>query len=427
MILRDPVHGLIAFESDEESIVRRLLATREVQRLRRVRQLGLTSFAYVGAEHTRFSHAIGAAHVMKLLIARLRQIDHDLPFWQRLTSERARDALAAALLHDLGHGPFSHTFEQALPGGVHHEDWTVAVLLDPSTDVHRVLVEDDAYLPQRVAELVRGKHQLPYLAKAVAGTFDVDRCDYLLRDAHMTGVRYGDYDLPWLFRSLRFSESPEGPGLAIDGLKGLAAIENFILARLFMFQQVYFHKATRAAEWMIGSILRRVVELTRAGERVPALPKAFGVLAAGERPALGDYLELDDQVLLASLRAWEDAKDPILADMAKRLRARALFKSIELFTESDRSPPDHEAALATARSIARGAGLDPDVYVGLDVAKDAPYPDDGALSVVFPRGRPRRPSEVSFVLDRLKGETLVRARIVLAPEIRDAVAEALIR
>src|ERR1041384_4048211 len=98
MILRDPVHGLVAFESDEASIVARLLAAPEVQRLRRIRQLGLTSFAVPGAEHTRFAHAIGAAHVMQLFLARLRQIDHDLPFWQRVTSERARDAIAAALL-----------------------------------------------------------------------------------------------------------------------------------------------------------------------------------------------------------------------------------------------------------------------------------------------------------------------------------------
>src|SRR6059058_5039880 len=140
MILRDPIHGLVAFESEEDAIVTRLLATSEVQRLRRVRQLGLTSFAFPGAEHTRFSHAIGAAHVMKLFLARLRQVDGDLPFWQRVTSERARDAIAAAFLHDLGHGPLSHLFEQALPDAVHHETWTERVLLDPSSEVHRVLI-----------------------------------------------------------------------------------------------------------------------------------------------------------------------------------------------------------------------------------------------------------------------------------------------
>src|SRR5262249_26925795 len=179
---------------------------------------------------------------MQLFLARLRQIDGDLPFWQRVTSERARDAIAAAFLHDLGHGPLSHLFEEALPDAPEHETWTERILLDAGSEVHAILVADDPYLPQRVARLIPRPHPLPYLAKAVSGTFDVDRCDSLLRDAHATGVRYGEYDLPWLLRSLRFDEAPQ-PGLAIDGTKGLAPIEAFILARLFMFQQVYFHKS----------------------------------------------------------------------------------------------------------------------------------------------------------------------------------------
>ncbi|MFO0756175.1 MAG: HD domain-containing protein [Byssovorax sp.] len=434
MILRDPIHGLVTFESEEDAIVTRLLATREVQRLRRIRQLGLTSFAFPGAEHTRFSHAIGAAHVMKLFLARLRQIDGDLPFWQRVTSERARDAIAAAFLHDVGHGPLSHLFEEALPGGQHHEAWSEQILLDPSSEVHRVLIGDDPYLPQRVADLVKGKHALPYLAKAVSGTFDVDRCDYLLRDAYSTGVGYGHYDLPWLLRSLRFDDgsgkpgSP-GPGLAIDGDKGMAAIEAFLFARLFMFQQVYFHKSTRSAEWMIGAILRRAVAELRDGTRLPSVPPGFAEVAAGDSPTLGQYLELDDQVLLGAIHAWEDGPDPVLADLCRRLRRRALFKTIELFPRRDegKGPLAPDEALALAREIAKGAGLDPEVYVGLDQASDTPYDDDDSLTVVFPRGRPRRPSDVSFLLARLRDETITRTRVIFAPELREAMREALIR
>lgn len=439
MILRDPVHGLIEFEGDEAALVPRLMAAREVQRLRRIRQLGLTSLAFPGAEHTRFAHALGAAHVMRLLLARLRQIDGELPFWQRVTSERARDAIAAAFLHDLGHGPLSHLFEAAMPGATHHERWTERILLDPSSDVNRTLVEHDPYLPQRVATLIRGQHELPYLAKAVSGTFDVDRCDYLLRDAHATGVRYGDYDLPWLLHSLRFSEAPPGeagpadgaPTLAIDGAKGLSAIESFLLARCFMFQQVYFHKSTRSAEWMMGAILRRAIERLRDGDRLPHVPPAVLTAASGEEPTLGQHLDLDDQVLLGAIHAWEGASDPILADLARRLRARALFKTIELFPEPDGGPALPKdaaaAALETARGIAAAAGLDPDVYVGLDVAEDTPYQEDASLLVVYPRGRPRRPAEVSFLLDRLRNATITRTRILFAPELREAIREALIR
>ena len=116
MILRDAVHGLISFEAEEERVIPQLMDTPEVQRLRRIRQLGVASYAFPGAEHTRFSHAIGAAHVMKLLLARLRQIHGELPFWQQVTSERAQEALAAAFLHDVGHGPMSHLFEDAIAG-----------------------------------------------------------------------------------------------------------------------------------------------------------------------------------------------------------------------------------------------------------------------------------------------------------------------
>lgn len=443
MILRDPVHGLIEFESGEAAIVPRLLGAREVQRLRRIRQLGLTSLAFPGAEHTRFAHALGAAHVMRLLIARLRQIDRDLPFWQRVTSDRARDAIAAAFLHDLGHGPLSHLFEEAMPGALHHERWTERILLDPASDVHQVLVRQDPYLPQRVADLIGGRHELPYLAKAVSGTFDVDRCDYLLRDAHATGVRYGEYDLPWLLRSLRFSDvqvempgggaasAPPAPALAIDGTKGMSAIESFLLARYFMFQQVYFHKTTRSAEWMIGAILRRAVARLAAGDRIPEVPAAVAAMAAGEMPTLEQYLELDDQVLLGAIHAWEAASDPVLSDLAGRLRVRSLFKSVELFPEPGETAAGRDArraaALETVREIAQGAGLDPDVYVGVDVAEDTPYAEDESLLVVYSRGRPRRPAEVSFLLDRLRNETMTRTRILFAPELRDAVREALIR
>jgi uncharacterized protein len=433
VILRDPVHGLVTFEAEEEAVIVRLMAAREVQRLRRIRQLGLASFAFPGAEHTRFAHAIGAAHVMQRLLERLRQIDHELPFWQRVTSERARDALAAAFLHDIGHGPLSHLFEEALPDALPHETWTDRILLDPSTDVHRILVGQDANLPRRVADLVHGRHDLPYLSRAVSGTVDVDRCDYLLRDAHATGVRYGEYDLPWLLRSLCFVQAPPpdgaagalgAPTLGIDGKKGVSALESFVLARYFMFQQVYFHKSGRSAELMVKRILSRALHLVRDGIPLPALPPAFESVAAGDQPSLEDYLDLDDQVLLGAIHAWEKASDPVLRDLCRRLRCRDLFKSVELHDTDEAATAE---ALGKARDIAQAAGLDPDVYVGIDVARDTPYEEDGSLLVAFQRGRPRRPGEVSVVLERLQGAAVARTRVLFASELREPMREALIR
>ena len=427
MILRDPVHGLVSFETPEESIVAELLETAEVQRLRRIRQTGLASLAYPGADHTRFAHAIGAACVMTKLIRRLRDLHDELPFWQRLTTERARDALAAALLHDVGHGPFSHLFEQALPDSKKHEDWTTRIVLDPSTDVHKVLKRFDSGLPERVVDLVHGRHDLTFLARAVSGTFDVDRCDYLLRDAHATGVTYGSFDLDWLLRSLCFgiAENGQAPPLAIDGAKGIPAIESFILARLFMFQQVYFHKTERASEWMLARIFSEVTKMLGNGDVLPATPPAIVSLAQGGDAELSEYLDLDDASLWVALSAWRRTKNPVLADLTTRFHARKLFKTYELFDE--RATPDARVeALDIAREVAEERGLDPQIYVGLDAASTVAFDDvRDPLTVVFPGGRTRALADVSFLLARLRSEKMSRIRLIFAPELRDEIVRRL--
>ena len=427
MILRDPVHGILAFESDEASIIARLLEASEVQRLRRIRQLGVTSLAFPGAEHTRFAHALGTAHVMQRLLSRLRDLHDELPFWQRVSSDRAQDALAAALLHDVGHGPLSHLFETALPSMPKHEAWSEAILLDPKTEVHKVLSAGDPGRPSRVAELVHGRHELPYLARAVSGTLDVDRCDYLLRDAHATGVSHGHFDLDWLLHSLRFG-LPAGPGLApplaVDGEKGQVAIEEFVLSRLFMFQQVYFHKSTRAAEFMIRAALSLAVEALVDGEPLPGVPAAVRASAEGATPSLGEYLELDDGVLWGCLHAWEDAQNPVLRDLCRRIRARSLFKTLEL-TGAQAEPGAREQALEQARGVAVANGLSP-LHVGLDIARNTPLDEgDDPPAVVFRRGETRPLREVSFLLGRLWGAQVAKVRLVFAPELRDPIAKAL--
>lgn len=427
MILRDPVHGLVAFETPEESIVPALLEAGEVQRLRRVRQMGLASLAYPGADHTRFSHAVGAAHVMTVLLRRLRAIHEELPYWQRVTTERAREALAAALLHDVGHGPFSHLFEEALPNARHHEDWTRRVVLDPSTDVHRILRRFDPQLPGRVADLIQGKHELTFLARAVSGTFDVDRCDYLLRDAHATGVSYGRFDLDWLIRSLclgKASEPDKAPPLAIDGSKGIPAIESFLLARLFMFQQVYFHKTERASEWMLARIFERVGFLIADGKRLPGTPPAILALSREGDAPLDEYLALDDGALWVAIASWRESDDPVLSDLTRRLFARKLFKTLELFPHQS-GPRERLELLERARDVARSRGFDPELHVGLDAASTLAFDDSSdPLMVVFPRGEMRPLAEVSFLLGRLAGQRMERVRLVFAPELREAIEDA---
>jgi HD superfamily phosphohydrolase len=426
VILRDPVHGLIAFDSPEDAIIVRLLQTSEVQRLRRIRQLGVTSLAFPGAEHSRFAHALGSAHVMRRLLARLRDVEGDLPAAHRLVKETAREALAAALLHDVGHGPLSHLFEEALVGAPLHEEWSTRIILDADCEVSRVLADEDPHLPAKVAELVLGRHDLTYLARAVSGTLDVDRCDYLLRDAHATGVPYGRYDLDWLLRALTFAPATgrDAPPLAIDGAKGIVSLESFILGRLFMFQQVYFHKAARAAEWMIRAILARAAQLVRESVHLPGMPAAIVSIASRRQATLGEYLELDDGVLWGAMHAWENSPDPILTDLTRRVRVRQLFKTLELYGMDDAAC--HQS-YEVACDAARAAGLDPQSYVGLDIAADTPFSDrDDPLTVVFPGGVTRKPGDVSFLLGRLRDETVTRRRLIFAPELREAIRAAVL-
>ncbi len=434
MILRDPVHGLVAFEGGAERVIPALLATREVQRLRNVRQLGFTSLAFPGAEHSRFVHGVGAAHVMARLLARIRAVESLLPAELRLDEEAEADALAAALLHDLGHGPFSHLFEEVLPDARNHEAWTADILLDSGTEVHRALRLISRGMPERVVSLLTGTHRLGYLSRSVSGMLDVDRCDYLLRDSHMTGVRYGIYDLDWLLRALTFGcvRTSEGTAewvLAIEGRKGLPPIEGFFLARSFMYQQVYHHKATRAAEALIRGIFLRMATLIRGG-RVPAsTPRALVLAVSGEPVQLGDYLSLDDITLLNAFRVWEEDADPQLATLTRKLAARELPKTVPLPAEG-RVTGAWQRAADRAREVAVQYGYVPDLVIWLDVAREAPYtePDDESPDGLWVSIRHRpitRLGRISFVLGELRNKSVERPRLIFPAEIREEVLRSL--
>lgn len=417
MILRDPVHGLISFETEAESIVERLLATAEVQRLRRIRCLGPASLAFPGAEHTRFAHAVGSAFVMKRYLDRVATLSGDLPEHDRVDRDTSAVALAAALLHDLGHGPYSHAFEAVLPGEFVHEDWTSRLILDPDTEVHQVLCEIDDDAPRRVERLVHGESPIPHLARAVSGTFDVDRCDYLLRDSHMTGVRYGVLDLDWLLQALRLYVQPgtTHASLAVDGEKGLTAVEGFYLGRLYMYRQVYLHKAVRAAERVMRAMFIRLGEL----DPQPGTPVGMQRLLRCDQPSLGEFLDLDDHAYEVALRSYCDSDDKLLADLARRLRYRKLFKTLRLRPEV----PVHEVQERLTEVMQR-AKIGPNYLAAVDRVETAAYYEDEQM-MVLSGGRLRRLLDVSPVLLGLSRQSFVHYRAIFPPEIRDEVATAL--
>lgn len=432
MILRDPVHGLVAFEGLAEEVVGRLLTAVELQRLRGIRQLGFTSLVFPGAEHSRFSHALGAAHVMVRYLERIKATQGILPATERLDEEAEADALAAALLHDLGHGAFSHLSEEVLPLGRPHESWTVDAIMDPRGEVRGILESLSPGMPQRVAKLVRGEHRLGYLARAVSGTIDVDRCDYLLRDSHMTGVSYGVYDLAWLLRALTPAQAPSGDWvMAIEGRKGLPPIEGFFLARQFMYQQVYHHKATRAAEAIIRAIFTRTTELVREGAPPHGTPPALVDAIEGREVAVRDYLKLDDLCLLSAFRAWEESKDATLSELTRRLSRRVLPKTVPLPVGGD-ADGRWARALREARRIVHAAGLRPDLSVWVDNPSDVPFaePDDESpdgLWVTLRHQPVQRLGRISFLLGELRNKRIERPRLVFPADFRSEVEAVMAR
>jgi HD superfamily phosphohydrolase len=200
--IRDPIHGLIEFHNDDERLVWELIQCSEFQRLRRVKQLGFSEFVYPGATHTRFAHSVGVFHMarrlLKIVADRLGKQD----------DERTRVALCAALLHDVGHGPFSHVFEGALKElgrQKKHEMWT-AEIVSGDTEINRVLSVDKG-LPGKIASLIRAKEPEDIYAAVVSSQFDADRLDYLRRDRYMTGIKIGDFDIDWLLDCLEVGEA----------------------------------------------------------------------------------------------------------------------------------------------------------------------------------------------------------------------------
>ena len=359
-IYRDPVHNIIPLREDsaEGRLMVRLIDTAEFQRLRRIKQLGLGLYTYQGAEHSRFTHSLGALHLMTRILDGLSDRIE-------LAPEDRTAARAAALLHDVGHGPFSHAMEKVL--GVHHEQMTMLAVTSPETELHQTLKTYSAEMPERVASIIEGTFKPAALAQLVSSQLDVDRMDYLLRDSLMTGAKYGIYDLEWIINALAIDEEHDRIYVAA---RGLYAVEEYLQARYYMFRQVYFHRTLRSAEAVLRAILRRALKLLETGEPVWHAPgTAFEKVLRRNQPTITEYLEVDDSDVLFHVKQWQRSSDEILADLSTRFTARRLFKAIDL----DMPEAERPGFLSAARECIVRAGYDPDYYFIEDRASDVPY------------------------------------------------------
>ncbi len=362
---RDPVHDFITLS---DPLFLDLIDTPEVQRLRRIRQLGASYGTYHGAEHSRFGHSLGVLWVMIKILERFRVIGVELD------EEVATIAKAAALLHDVGHGPFSHALEGLLTPGVDHEDWTLRVLLEPGP-VHDRLKKYSSTLPELVARVVEGRFDQPrWVTDLVSSQMDVDRMDYLIRDSVYTGVTYGHFDLPRLINTLQVDEE----GRVVCSTKGVSAVEEYLLARYFMYWQVYLHKTTRSHELTLSGMWRRALHLWRDGKLSEAdVPPSLVPILRGS-PTLGEYLALDDSDIIVAAKSWLNSRDEILADLAGRVIHRRLLKSVFKAPHST-IPKDR---LPLVRELVRSRGWDPEYYLLVDDVSGVAYDlyDPDALS-----------------------------------------------
>jgi len=425
-VYRDPVHGSVAFDLDEERAIIELIDSREFQRLRRIRQLGAASLVFPGAEHSRFTHSLGASFLSKRLFDHLMRQD----LGKGAASLRPV-VLAGALLHDIGHGPYSHLFERVFEKS--HEHWGKDILQDPDSEVHRILERHG--LLQGVMDLYARRLPHRFAFELISSQLDADRLDYLLRDSYMTGATYGRYDLDWLIEVIELAEVPPDNtvGLAVKYPKGWHVAEQFVIGRHLMYQQVYFHRTIRAAERMFKSIFERLRDLATSGAFPAFLPGPFRELL--ERPiqeaAVSTYLKLDDNLTNACIASWQEDKDPILRDLCRRVVNRDLFKSIEV--DATRVGNEQfQNSLLKLQDMCRKTH-DPRYYLAADTAEDMPYKDLGWFEEknkaseeiwVSQEGKGRQTlSEISPLIQSISNTPVVTRRLCYPKELHDLVVK----
>lgn len=349
-VFKDPVHGQIHVK---DRLIWNLIQTTEFQRLRRIRQLGTTYFTFHGAEHSRFSHSLGVYEIVR------RIVDEE---WGRdLDSDERMVALCSALLHDLGHGPFSHSFEKVFH--LNHEDFTKQILLG-DTEIHSCLVAYNPALPKKVAAVISKTYENPIIVSLISSQIDADRMDYLLRDAYFSGVSYGNFDLDRILRVMQRKKD----GIAFKK-SGLHAIEDYLMSRYQMYIQIYFHPVTRSAEIILSKIFLRAKHLyAHKDYEFHYLPSFMIPLLKG-KVTLADYTRLDEHMLGSCFVLWMEEKDEILQDLCDRFINRKLFQ----YVDYQRAEPKDAAIHKQLIDMMEKLQINPEYYLDTDESSNKPY------------------------------------------------------
>ena len=347
-IFNDPIHGFITVP---KGVILKLIDHPYVQRLRRIRQLGLGYLVFPAAEHSRFSHAIGALELAQRVLKNLKEKD------TTISDAEVRGTLIAILLHDIGHGPLSHTLEHTLIEDFNHEMMSLKIM-------HNLNREFDGELSTAI-EIFTDQHPKKFLHQLISSQLDIDRLDYLKRDSFFTGVSEGSVGINRILKTMRVIN-----GNVVIEKKGIYAIENYILSRRLMYMQVYLHKTVLSADSLIQKIFTRAKFLIENGQKLRSPSSPLSYFLKSKRSAkksisnelMKNYLALDDHDIFISIKAWSTEKDPILSDLSSRFLNRDLFKTT--FIENRNKKVDKEKLVINTKRLLKKSGL--------------PYDDDSA-------------------------------------------------
>ena len=315
-VFRDPLYGYIEVNY---KIISDLIDSKEVQRLRRIRQLSGVAMVFQTAEHSRFTHALGAYHMACLVLRNVEGIEV-LTEYERIVF------MCAALLHDIGHGPYSHAFENVLETS--HEDMTVKIILSEYSTVNKIL---GPVLAADVANVIAHKGKYPLIEAFVSSQLDVDRMDYLSRDAYFTGATYGTIDMYRLLRSMKVVDNK-----VLCRASGVHSIESYLMSRYHMYFQVYYHPAARSYELVLEGIYERIKDLTKQNIKIEASISSFLNVIKNNDDIIS-YIDLDDAYVNGFIKQLTKSSDLVLNKLANDFNDRHLFKYVDLANE-----PDHE-------------------------------------------------------------------------------------
>ena len=382
-IINDPIYGFVAIPDELHFDI---IEHPMFQRLRRIKQVSMTNMVYPGANHTRFAHSLGAMHLMRRAIQLLRGKGYEI------TDEELEAASLAILLHDSGHGPFSHTLENSIVNGISHEDLSL-MLMRKFNEIHGGSLD-------LAIQIFTGNYEKGFLNKLISSQLDVDRIDYLKRDSFFTGVAEGNVNAERLLDMMEVVDN----GLAIEA-KGIYSVESFIVARRIMYWQVYMHKTVLSAEYMLREILKRARLISRE-RTLPSSPALSFFLrhqdGFGEYDDMDTVLEqfgrLDDFDVMTAVKLWCDDKDFVLSELCRRLINRHLFR-IEIAQE----PFDNDYKDEILHRIAELYGIslyDASFMLLQGVSSNHAYhPKKPAINILYKDGSIKDISEASDQLN----------------------------